>query len=124
MDVDKTSDIRYFVFSSELFAGFKVSIDLEDVKSLDDITSICTATLFQTLVNHNFKALLERAQTAIFHIHGYSLEDMKSSRTTKFYICDHPHGETSGRSLPEEELRDIFSEMGVIPGSMMDYHVE
>lgn len=84
-----TPDIRKVVFSSNIFGGFTVMIDLAQISNITEIESTCTAKLFQVLTYHNFEDLLEKARCFTFHIHYATFEQIqRMDPKQSIYICD------------------------------------
>jgi len=93
-------DIRKIVFSSSDFWGYTVIVDLGQISSLSELEGICTASLFQTLANHNFQVLLERARGREFHIHEGSLDRIRGlNPASVIYICDHCGGNVNHNEI-------------------------
>jgi hypothetical protein len=77
-------------FSSDLFSGFTVKIDISNVKSLEEVVEICRTHLLNVLKKHNFEVLITHAETKKFHIHQpQTLESAKNNPSNIIWICDH-----------------------------------
>lgn len=84
-------DTRKVIFSSDIFHGYTVTIDISQYSSLVEVVDICVADIYQTLLDYNFEILLEKMQEKNFHIHNFSnIEEIRRSRADlPIYICDH-----------------------------------
>tara|TARA_B100001094_G_scaffold105952_1_gene102066 strand:+ start:4999 stop:5262 length:264 start_codon:yes stop_codon:yes gene_type:complete len=83
-------DIRVFIASSEIFSDYSTQISLYNVSSIDDIIQCFKEDLKNTLETNNFTQLKKKLDETSFHIHGYSIEEILTSKKEDvFYICDH-----------------------------------
>jgi len=81
---------RTFVASSELFSGFRVSIDIRYIDTLDNIVKIFLDELKLVLKQNNFEVLLEKIVDKEFHIHSHTLEQILTSNPDEiFFVCNH-----------------------------------
>ena len=81
---------RKFIASSELFSNFEVNICLYSVTNLEDIITIFTNELIDVFKNSKLVNLIKKVETAKFHIHSNSIEDILTSDDDAiFYVCDH-----------------------------------
>ena len=81
---------REFIASSEIFSGFKVSIDITQIETLNDIINIFIKKLEDVLKGNNFDALLEILKKNNFHIHTHTIEQILTSEINDiFFICNH-----------------------------------
>ena len=81
---------RIFVASSELFSGFRVSIDIRYIDTLDNIVKIFLDELKLVLKQNNFEVLLEKIVDKEFHIHSHTLEQILTSNPDEiFFVCNH-----------------------------------
>jgi hypothetical protein len=88
--MEKTSDKRTFIVSSELFSDFQTDISLYNIETLDDIITIFKKTLVDLFVDNKLNNLAEIVKNKNFHIHSYTIEEiLVSSHESYFYICDH-----------------------------------
>ena len=78
-----------FVFSSELFQGFIVNIDVRDFNTIDEVIQVATTMLSSTLINNNLTLLAQRVFKAHWHIHHISLHDLVQNAPAIVYICEH-----------------------------------
>ena len=84
------NNTRTFVASSELFSGFKVSIDIRYIDTLDNIVKIFLDELKLVLKQNNFEVLLEKIVDKEFHIHSHTLEQILTSNPDEiFFVCNH-----------------------------------
>lgn len=82
------ANIRKIIFSSELFSGFTVFVDITEHETLEDIEKFCVATLSKTLTAFNFIEQISRLNEMNFHIHDLSFEDIKGlTFEDGVYIC-------------------------------------
>ena len=81
---------RLFIASSELFSGFRVSIDIRYIDTLDNIVKIFLDEMKLVLKQNNFEVLLEKIVDKEFHIHSHTLEDILTSNPDEiFFVCNH-----------------------------------
>ena len=81
---------RTFEISDELFSGFRLKIDLDDIDCLEDIIAYCYQVLSNILNDNNLQSLLAKLNRKSFHIHGYIMTDLLLSDGNRiFYICGH-----------------------------------
>jgi len=76
---------RSFEISDELFGGFTLKINLDDIDCLEDII----AYTYHALINDRY--LFEKLLVdTTFHIHDYTMTDLLLSDSKRiFYICGH-----------------------------------
>ncbi len=80
---------RAFVFSSPVFGGFQVDIDLSYVGSKADIVRIATDQLRYVFEAHKLRELLEQLKTTTFCIHTTTFAEILASDPRNVcYICD------------------------------------
>ena len=90
MDSQYSNHKRIFVASSELFSGFRVSIDIRYIDTLDNIVKIFLDELKLVLKQNNFEVLLEKIVDEEFHIHSHTLEEILTSNSDMiFFVCNH-----------------------------------
>lgn len=80
--------IRTIEFSSTLFGGFKFKMNVETIKSVDDLIDYAKNELVTVLKRYNFIMLIDELQKCNFHIHTHTLEDIFQNEYV-IYICDH-----------------------------------
>jgi len=81
---------RTFEASSDLFAGFRVDINITKIDTLDDIVIKFVDKLKRVLELNNFTVLLEEFNRKKYHIHNNTLENILTSDNEDiFYVCDH-----------------------------------
>ena len=82
---------RTFIASSEIFSGFKVSIDIRRINQLDDIVNIFLRELKSILKVHNFEVLLDKLKYGnSWHIHTHTLEQILIGNSNSvYYVCNH-----------------------------------
>lgn len=86
---DRLPMYRTFISSCKIFGGYELYIDITKTKSLDDIINIFYETLLNLFKKHNLTKLVDILTKSIFHIEGYTYEDvMNSGRNDIFYICN------------------------------------
>ena len=83
-------DKHTFIFSSDIFHGYTVTINLSKCSSLEEVIDICVADIYQTILDYNFEVLLEKIQQKKFHIHNFSnIEELQRyDQDLPIYICD------------------------------------
>jgi len=79
---------RHCEFSSDLFGGFGTDLDISSVTSLDEIIAMVVSSLFEVLEIHKFRELIRDARKRSFHIHNYTLDQLRTNTDT-IWICDH-----------------------------------
>ena len=88
--MEKSSDKRTFIVSSELFSDFQTDISLYNIETLDDIITIFKKKLTDLFLEHKLTQLANIVKNKNFHIHSYTIEEiLVSSPESYFYICDH-----------------------------------
>lgn len=88
--MDKLTDKRLFIASSELFSNFQTYISLYDISTIDDIICSFKNTLKEVFLSNNLDNLVKNVDDCDFHIHSYTIEDILTSKSEDcFYICDH-----------------------------------
>ena len=80
---------RVFEFSSNLFQGFRGTIDLHDCFTLENIISVARQHLHRYLNEGNLISLKEKVVSAPFHIHNMTMEDIRRHSDATIWICDH-----------------------------------
>ena len=81
---------RTFEISDELFSGFRLKIDLDNIDCLDDIIAYFYQVLFNILTYYKLESLLAKLNRKSFHIHDYIMTDILLSDINHiFYICGH-----------------------------------
>jgi hypothetical protein len=84
---------RTFQFSSDLFWGYRATIDVSQFSDMNDIITYCIDDLRKILTKHNLQILLEKLNQRTFHVHSHEnnihelIENTDSD--TVIYICDH-----------------------------------
>lgn len=78
-------------FSSELFSGYRVFIDVNTVHTSEDVIECVRADLRAFLMSRNLQLLAERLDETLFHMHD-DVTDL--GHDSLIYICDHDHGIT------------------------------
>ena len=82
---------RTVEFSSTLFGGFSFKLNIETIKSLNNLNNLieyAKSELLSVLVRYNFTMLIEEFNKCDFHIHTHTLEDVFQNENI-IYICDH-----------------------------------
>ena len=79
--------IRTIEFSSALFGGFSLRMEITNFKTLEELIDYSKSELLTVLMRFNFNGLIEKFNTCNFHIHTHSLEDIFNNDDT-VYICD------------------------------------
>ena len=88
--MEKSSDKRTFIVSSDLFSDFQTDISLYNIETLDDIITILKKKLIDLFLENKLTQLAEIVKNKNFHIHSYTIEEiLVSSPESYFYICDH-----------------------------------
>lgn len=84
---------RTFQVSSEIFWGYRVTIDLSTVTTINDIIQFVCDDLEQYLRGANLQMLIEKLHASHFHIHSpfTSFDEIliKADPNTVIFICDH-----------------------------------
>ena len=77
--------------SSNLFGGYKATIDIRTVESNLDIIQIMKERLTQLFESHNLPYLVNEVNKRHFHIHSHTFEEVLTQDTAEaiVYICDH-----------------------------------
>jgi hypothetical protein len=85
---------KVFQFSCDILWGYRTEIDLDDCDTLDDIVVLAVASLSSFLEAHNLLVLQEKIQQINYHIHDYTIEQLKQQQSNAHdnvhgYICGH-----------------------------------
>jgi hypothetical protein len=84
-------NLRSFTVSDELFLGFEVLVDLDQVDDLMDIVNIVYNKLINAL--GSMSILVEKLKTRNFHIHDLTFEQLLvSDHRALFYVCSQCSG--------------------------------
>lgn len=80
---------KIFICSSDLFNGYKLTIDLNECDNIKDILKIFKDDLLILLIKNNLDILVQELNNRNLHIHTHTFEDILiSDRETQYYICD------------------------------------
>ena len=80
---------RKFQFSSDLFEGFTITIDIGDAKSISDIESMCIKKLIEVVVAYNFSNLIDEVLERDFNIPEVTFQDiLEADSNYTFYVVD------------------------------------
>ena len=80
---------KIFIYSSDLFNGYKLTIDLNKCDNIKDILKIFKDDLLILLMKNNLDILVQELNNRNLHIHTHTFEDILiSDRETQYYICD------------------------------------
>ena len=83
-------NIKTFAISSDLFSYYEKEINVDLVNSIDEIILLVVSELDKLLRENNLIMLFEKLNDCKFHVHDFTLEDVKNPiDNRKFYICDH-----------------------------------
>lgn len=84
---------RIFQISSDLFWGFRCSIDLSQIETLEQVIDIVKLELKTYLLRRNLMALVEKISSMKLHMHSPSVEFSELLDHTNpsdiLYLCDH-----------------------------------
>jgi hypothetical protein len=84
---------KIFICSSDLFHGYKLTIDMNNCDNVEDILKIFKDSLINLLTNNNLEILVNELDNRNLHIHTHTFEDILiSDRETVYYICDNCSG--------------------------------
>ena len=76
------------VVISHLFGGYTQSIEVSDVSSLEEITSIVISTLYSIFTLHNMTGLIEHLEELTFSTKKITFDDIKEGRVTEIKIFE------------------------------------
>lgn len=79
--------IRTIEFSSSLFGGFVLRIEITNFKTIEELIDYSKSELLTVLMRYNFIELIEKFKKCNFHIHTHDLEDIFKNDDI-VYICD------------------------------------
>jgi len=85
-------NLRKFCISDELFSGFEIMVDLDNVETLDNIIKEVLKNAIDVLEEKKFYILLRLLKDKVkrFHVHDYTFAEILISQPTDiFYICSH-----------------------------------
>jgi len=83
---------RTFCLSDDIFGGFKSTVDLMNIHSIEEIIKIVTKELYIVLKVLNLDVLYLKLNKINFHIHDYNLDAIcQSDQDNIFYLCSHDH---------------------------------
>ena len=78
---------RICQFSSDIFGGYQVIINLNSCENTNDIVAFAIKTLKHTLEEYNFEMLVDKLKASKYHIHS-EFQHIKNSNDV-IWICDH-----------------------------------
>lgn len=88
-----TNANRVFQFSSELFGGYRVTVNLFDFTKVEDVVHHAKQQLIAFFKANNLHLLAEKVDATFFHVHSpYNNYDDILRLTTVddvIYVCDH-----------------------------------
>lgn len=86
--------IRTFCISSELFQGFKVDVDIDEMESMENIINYVKNSLCVELEKLQLERLVSKLNKTNFCHHGYDIMDVLVSEKNDriWYLCDHCKG--------------------------------
>jgi hypothetical protein len=91
--MEKSEANRIFQLSSDLFWGYRMTIDISHFDSIQSILNYVKSDIKTFLLSRNLVCLVEKLDQCKFHIHQpYDVfEDLINCTTTSdvIYICDH-----------------------------------
>jgi hypothetical protein len=79
---------RTFVFSSNVFQGFRGNFSLNEMNSLDEIVNYAVSILMSHLTYYNFETLQKTLDGSNFHIHDVSMKDISDNPENVVWICE------------------------------------
>jgi len=88
-------NIRTCQISSKLFWGFQHKVDLDEIDSLEEITTLVLEKMKQVLKDNNFVVLLETLEGKNghpgmhFHIHSTFEQVLLAPSDEIIYVCSH-----------------------------------
>ena len=83
-------NIKTFAISSALFSYYEKEINVDLVNSIDEIILLVVSELDKLLRENNLIMLSEKLNDCKFHVHDFTIEEVKNSvNDRKYYICDH-----------------------------------
>lgn len=85
---------RTFQLSAELFWGFQVKIELQNIHNMDQVFHIIKLELQRFLTSRNLLVLSEKVDQLALHSHNGDVQDIinNTSEDSIIYLCDHDHG--------------------------------
>lgn len=87
------STLRNFQVSSELFWGYKISLEISRFDTIKSIIEYVKSDLRTFLLSRNLQCLVEKLDECKFHIHEPydTFEELLHNSTYNdiIYICDH-----------------------------------
>lgn len=91
--MDTSTTMRTFQISSDLFWGYRISIDISHFDGIKSIIDYIKSDIRTFLLSRNLQCLVEKLDECKFHIHQpYDVfQDIKNLTTIDdvIYICDH-----------------------------------
>jgi hypothetical protein len=85
-------NLRKFSISDELFSGFEIMIDLDNLETIDNIIKEVLKNAIDVLEEKKFYNLVRllKDKANKFHVHDYTFAEILMSQTNDiFYICSH-----------------------------------
>lgn len=79
---------RNIIFSSVLFGGFTINLDIRYFDDKLDIINYCISELKNKLQENNFEELIFQLEKNNFHIHTHTFEEILINTNDTIYICD------------------------------------
>ena len=89
---------RTFQLSCDLFGGYKMTLDLDYIDSVNEITSYIKANLNNELRNLNLIGLAENLENLDLHCPSVETILIEYTPSDIVYICEHLHNECNCES--------------------------
>ena len=81
---------RLFQISDDLFTGFHVLVDLDEINNMNQIIDQIVNDLRNILKQHKLEILEMRLNKKNFHIHDVTFEKILLSESNEvFWVCSH-----------------------------------
>ena len=93
MEHNNNSTLRTFQLSSDLFWGYKITLDISRFDTIRSVIEYVKSDLRTFLLSRNLQCLVEKLDECKFHIHEPhdTFEELVHNSTCNdiVYICDH-----------------------------------
>ena len=89
---------RTFQLSDDLFWGFSIKLDLDEIESIEEVFVLMKVRLKNFLKKGNLEILVEKLDKKVFHCSTLGKILVDTDENTIIYICSHCHGEGCGCS--------------------------
>ena len=84
---------RIFTISAELFGGYSLKVDLDEIESTEEVIALVKSDLTNFLKQKNLQMLIEKLEKQIYHCLSFGDILIETQPNSTIYLCGHCHGE-------------------------------